>query len=658
MKALRLIGESPFEGEPSVGPKPRIGTLFPADGVLVTLPPAMHPLQRAYYVDFLVRQRELAGLPPWSEEEVEHLGLQAVDLLFPPGQVQIRPEPDAMDLAFQADELLQTRVPKHLIRFLHAGDNRVRKAIKERGELWRICPTPQSVDEIVAHIEQSRILARGRARFYYSGELGTRFLTCGEFARMGSLDDASLALQLAEIRLYGSTLSTTGHPNLAFFPAGIRFGTDDFEDADFVSMPPDALRRWYDDASRRFAAAVPRDLRAEDVRNPAWRTRMFRHLVPDRMDTVTSDLMQNLSPEFHLQIQWLPGARFEDGELIYDSVFDDLDRRPDDPELRRLCDDRVRQFIGNFISEFGALEYVNVGSVAAAIRHHAVVGEAHRAYIAEIKPPDEPRPLLRILRIAKWGIRERLEQDKCDMLGAFVLTAKYLDYTFDRRRGCIQLGMRVPKRIVRQQMPETYHGTRTEFDGWPIWVHYFERDYIEGTATNQIPSTRYADTVFAAAFARLLGEAAAVNLVVGRMSADGRHVIFDDGDEILVEDPDGAPLKIVVADHAGTFVDYETELAVHAPAYAAPVNRRREHLVDARGFAEAYLGGFGDRLRHMKADYLLRRDAFDLQFKNRPQDRGSFAWRWRHVLARLERTDPEALVSAIAAHIVPAVNAA
>ncbi len=237
------------------------------------------------------------------------------------------------------------------------------------------------------------------------------------------------------------------------------------------------------------------------------------------------------------------------------------------------------------------------------------------------------------------------------MLTAMVETERYLDYILDRRLGCWQLGMRVPRRFDPRRIPEAYDGARHEYHGFPIWVHYFERDYIDGEATSKIPGARYADPSFALAFARLLGEAAAANLVVGRMTADGQQVIFDDGDEILVEDAQGNPCRIIVADHAGTFVDCRSDLGAHAAAYAAPVNRRRSLLPDARGFARAYIEGLRDRLRHIRGEYRKQRRAFDTLFKHQSQEPGSIAWRWRHVLDRLDRTDPAALAAEIARHI-------
>jgi hypothetical protein len=650
MKKLTILGPDPFNRLPGAGPGTGIGTLFPDDAVLVTLP-GIHATQRQDYLDFLTATRVAEGRPAPTSDELEAIRERAVDLMLPPGEVQIRPHPEAMGLAFAADDLLQTRVPKHQIHFLSAKDELVRQAIKERGEAWRICPVPRSEADIVAHIDRSRVSIAGPTVYYYNAGHGIRYLTCREFARLGSLDNESLAQQLAEIQRYCATTSRTRRPDVAFFLAGIALGPQDFAGCDFAAMSSSAIRCWHAEAARRFTAAVPRDLRDENPHNPAWRTCMFRHLTSGGADTVSDELLENVGPEFFLQIQWLPGARIENGELIFDSVFDDHERQPDDSDLNRLCDLRVRRFITNFIREFGMLEYVNVGVISDSIRHHGAPGEGHRAYIAEIKRPDCPRPVIRILRMVKWGVRERLDQNGADMLTAMRETESYLDYIFDRRLGCWQLGMQLPRPIHHRRMPETYDGPRAEYRGHTTWVHYFERDYIAGIATNKVPGTRLAESAFASAFARLLGEAAALNMVVGRMSAVPRRVIFDDGDEILIEDAQGVPAQIVVADHAGTFANCESDLETFAAAYAEPVNHRLEHLADPKGFACTYLAALADRMRRLQSGYRHHRGAFDTLFQHQPQEPGSVAWRWRHVLNRLDRTNPESLISAIRLHM-------
>lgn len=646
MQPLRIIGVSPFEAPRDDAKAPRIGTLFPDDALLVTVP-GIHATQRMAYAQWIEEARLAAGPMPPAVVKASSARDRAVDLFFQRDVVLIRPDPHAMDLAFAADELLQTRIPKRRIRYLHLNYDEVRLAIKRRGEAWRISTRPRATPEIVDMIAQSRVGIDGPAIYYYNFEHGTRFLTCAAFASLAALDDAALARQLAEIQRHGAGTNRLQRPELAFHLAGGALGAEDFAGTDFLSLPPAELRARHARLAARFTSAVPPELREDNPEDPAWRNHMFMALAPAESETALDTIVSGISPEFFRQIKWLPGGRIENGELIFDSIFDEWDQRPDDPELRALVDARARAIIKNFIREVGTLEYVNVGFIMPSVRHHAVEGEGHSAYIAELKQTGAPRPVVRILRFAKWGSVERLERHHQDLLGAFVETEKYIDYIFDRRLGCWQLGMRLPERIVHRRIPETYQGSRAEFRDRPIWVHYFERDYIPGTATDKIPARRYQEPAFAAAFARLLGEAAAPNLIVGRMTADGKKVIFDDGDEILVETAEGFPREIVAADHAGTFVDTETPLVALAADYAAPVIRRGSEVPDARAFGQIYLASLLARFRHLQDDYRKRRRAFDNLFKYQPQEHGSFAWRWANVLARLDQTDPAALEEAL-----------
>ena len=56
-------------------------------------------------------------------------------------------------------------------------------------------------------------------------------------------------------------------------------------------------------------------------------------------------------------------------------------------------------------------------------------------------------------------------------------------------------------------------------------------------------------------FRQLLGRAAASNIILGRTELSG-ELVFDVGDEIVSETSAGLPIQIVVADHVGTFVDW------------------------------------------------------------------------------------------------------
>jgi hypothetical protein len=125
-------------------------------------------------------------------------------------------------------------------------------------------------------------------------------------------------------------------------------------------------------------------------------------------------------------------------------------------------------------------------------------------------------------------------------------------------------------------------------------------------------------------------------------------VIFDDGDEVLVEDAEGIPTGIVVTDHTATFGDYWRSLEEAAPGYAKPLNRRLAAVPDQGAFVQAYLEGFLKRFTEIQRDYARRQRAFDALFRHRIADpAGNLAYRWKLVLARLQKADAERLVEAI-----------
>jgi hypothetical protein len=213
--------------------------------------------------------------------------------------------------------------------------------------------------------------------------------------------------------------------------------------------------------------------------------------------------------------------------------------------------------------------------------------------------------------------------------------------------------MNIPRQFTSRKICERYHADWTGKDGYIIWSPYFERAYIPGIATDKMPRERFQTGAFSLAFARLLGQAAASNIIVGRCdAAKKKNTMFDDGDEIITVDADGMPNDIVVADQTGTFADFDKPLADRAATYADPVNRRVEYLGDPEGFARVYLDAFIERFLRIQEKYRLRKKAFDNLFKVRPyKDYGCFAHRWKCVLQRLEQSDPYELAEIIRANL-------
>jgi len=573
-------------------------------------------------------------------------------LIFEPDHILIRPDPEQMELACAADELLQSMVLKRQVRFLSVSDSRVRDALKRRGECWRLSSIPKGREAKERLVLASKVAIHGLPIYFYNRLTGTRWLTCAEFGQLGKLDPASLARHLQEISEHSNRHNRLGRPEVHFFAADPhRFSGKDFAGRMFEQMPSEQVLTEFAELKARFAAAVDQAYRQDDFDNKTWSERIVSTLFLEGNEAQTEQLLGGLSPEFFLQIEWLAGGRFEEGEFLLDPIFDETLNHPDDADLQRLCDARAKDIIFNFIRDYGDLEYINLGSVPESLSLDRPQKEGRRGvFLAEFRVCGEPEPFRRFLRLQKWGVWEHLDEGK-GLLQSIQESDEYTDYWLDRRLGCAQLGMNLCRRFIMRRVTEIYRGKNDLFRGKPIRTTYFEREYLSGIASDKLPLDRYARPGYALKLATLIGQAAAAGMTVGR-SLDGARPAFDDGDEVLREGDDGLPSEVLVGDHSGAFTEYKLPLIRFAADYARPVNLRESVLPDPRGFARAYLDAFHSRFLHIQGDYRKRRRAFDTLFKHcRYDPGGSFAYRWECVLRRLDQTDPDELVGAIRAHI-------
>ena len=644
----RIIGEHPLAKDANGKLKSRIATVFPSSGAVVTLP-GIHATQRMAYIDALAHHRQERGLEPLSRDEEKAEWHNSVDLIMEDDAVLIRPDPEEMPLCFRVDELLQTLVPKHQIKFLLARDPRVRAALKHRGECWRISPLPKTPEEMRHMIAASRIAIHGNELYYYSKTTGTRHLTYRSFAGLGQMDDSSLRRHLVEIRKFSAGVNRQGNREIDFFMAGDGFSKNDLSPYDFAALDDESLRKTYDSLRQKFFSAVSPIFRCDNVENLEWRNWMYAALIGKDDKTASEESLLGLSSEFFLQIEWLPGGRIEEGELLLDSTFDMTEEESGD-ELSHLCDDKCRGFILNFVREYGDLEYVNIGRIVRSLSRRDKAPGRRDVYIAQVKQRRQREEIVKIIRMQKWGIREHLDEGK-RLLDAIMQSEGYTEYTLDRRLGCRQLGMNLPAHTTANRISEKYAGRRGDMQDVVIWSPYFERDYIRGMATDKIPAEKLIDPAFASRLARLLGRAAAPNMIVGRHDSRGR-VIFDDGDEIVVENECGLPVEIVVADQTGTFADFRTDLEHVACQYAGPVNRKLPLVQNKAEFVDLYIEALVARFSKIQLEYRRRKRAFDTLFKHRPRDEaGSFSYRWECVLGRLHRTVPQDIGELVRSHI-------
>ena len=649
---MKILGDPIFAKDATGKLKSRIGTLFFRTPGLVTRR-GVHAMQRMMWIDELNAERAAAGQPALTDAEEAAELAQSVDLIFTDEFVLIRPDPNHMDLAMLADEELQKLVSKRKIRFLNTHAAKVRNALRARGENWRMARVPISQEDMVELIERSKVAITGEPIYYYNIFTGTRYVTVGGAEVLASLPADKLRAQLKEAQAMLQRRNRMGHPEIDLFPSTTPIDIKQ----KFKALAIDAL----DDAALRAAVrridsewrmSIPAELREESVENYEWRNAMCTAITTGPNDTATDEreLIQGISPEFFRQIEWLPGARIDRGELIFDPLWDEFNRTRD-PELGELCDPRVRNILFNLSRLFGDVEYVNVGRIVHSLARKPIAGSRHGpVYIFQCKQASRPLAQTFILRFQKWGIAEHLDEGK-DLLTAMLLANEYSDYIMDRRLMCQQLGMALPTRVGTGQFTEPYHGNN-QYKGTTVRASYYVRAYVVGTASDKIPPAKFRNPVFAHRFAQLMGEAAALDLIVGRRSTETKENLFDKNYEVLQIGSDGLPTRLTVTDHAGSFVNYLHLFEDSIAPYANVIRRRVKFVTDVKAFADAYVTAFERKLAEVQQKYRDQRRAFDDLFVHRPFDAaGSGAYRWAKTLERLDQCDPAHVAAALRAAI-------
>src|ERR1043166_8036414 len=250
---MELIGPHPFEADKQAAQPAHIGTVFPEYRVLYTQPPPVHAWQRQGFIDYLNACRTAESKPPLTPEDEDRVCINSVDIIFEPGLILIRPDPARMDLAFAADELLQTLVSKRQIKFLSLSDPRVRESIKNRGEAWRFSSIPKTREARERLLANSKVAIQGLPIYYYNRLTGTRWLTCQEFEGLGAVDNLALARHLQEIADHALRLNRLDRPEVDFFAADLRrFGAREFAGVVYDQLSEELLRAKYESRKEHF----------------------------------------------------------------------------------------------------------------------------------------------------------------------------------------------------------------------------------------------------------------------------------------------------------------------------------------------------------------------------------------------------------------------
>ena len=654
---MKILGEPIFAKDADGRLVSRIGTIFFKTPGLVTRR-GVHAMQRMMWIEEVNAQRAARGLPAMTTEEEDEELAQSVDLIFTDRHVMIRPDPDHMDLAFRADEELQKLVSKRKVRFLNTHSAKVRNALRARGENWRMARPPISQEDMAELIARSKVAISGEPIYYYNVCTGTRYVTVCGTEVLASLPAAALRAQLKEAQTMLQRRNRMGHPELDLFPVTTPIDVkQQFKALAIDELDDDGLRAAVRKLDAEWRMSIPAELREESVENFEWRNAMCTAITTGPNETAADerDLIQGISPEFFRQIEWLPGARVDRGEVIFDPLWDDYNRTRD-PELAEICDPRVRNILFNLSRLFGDIEYVNIGRIVRSLARDPIAGSRRgNVYIIQYKQTKRPMAQCYIIRFQKWGIAEHLDEGK-DLLTSILEANEYSDYIMDRRLMCQQLGMNLPARVGFGQFTEPYRGNN-QYRGTTVRAFYYVRAYVAGTATDKVPPARFRNPAFALRFAQLMGEAAATDLIVGRRSTETKENLFDKNYEVLQVGSDGLPARLLVTDHAGSFVNYLHTFEESVAPYANVVLRRARFVPDFDAFARAYVESFRRRLAETQQNYRGRRRAFDDLFVHRPFDAaGSGAYRWAKTLERLDQCDPDAVAKCLEAAIASAVR--
>jgi hypothetical protein len=657
-----LLGPNPLDPAIAKLPGTRPATLFLSCGKLVTLP-GTHLTQMLAFRQALDQEHTKQGHPPVSDLEWETLCQQVVFLFFSQGFLEIPIHRNAAELVFKADEFLQQQFrqhqierllpgqppvlryfPKYRVRFLSVSDPQFREQIRRRGELWRITPRPEGVKAMQERIQASRTAIQQEAIYYYNRFQGTRYLTYGNFAGLAALDDQALAAQLAEIADYLPKQNFQGERELCLWPSEPEELKRRLQETNWTALSSAALRETFEQARRAFAEATDDALIQSEPDSDPWRTRMYATLTREPLERVELFQPGVLGPEFLYRIQWLPGARIHGRECVLDPMFSEENG---DREALKLCDFCVRELILNQVREFTDLEFVNIGRIPEPLGPRPQLQGRRDVFLMEIKRAARPHPNLRVIRFYKWGIREHLEQGK-SLEEAYREALDYLEFCSNRRLGCQQIGLNLPRRVTVHSIGETFHRPGRRYDGAHIWSFYSERDFIAGVPTYRLSKQRLQETAYALRVADLLGSAAAANLIVARGDERSGEVIFDQGDEVIRHDESGWPVELVTCDHSGSFALFRKPLEEAAPFYAQPVNRLVAEIGRPQEFVERYLAAFQERFREIQQEYRTHQGVFQLLFANQLRDPGgSFAHRWDLVLEKLAAADAAKLVQII-----------
>ncbi len=609
-----------------------IASVFPKHHTIVSVR-GIH----AYHVSIMLELLKLKS-PVKDPREIEELELEiykdVVSLLFRGALILVRSDPADMEHVFAADRILQSFFPKERIQFTGLHIPQIRRQLRRRGESWRMSPTPRSVEEICREVRASRVQVSTGLTVYYNAPTGGRFLTCYEFMRIGPLleqDRPEALARLREIVNLSRRLNSWGIRELSFFlPAGVSLDFAGLEQVvSLLEVLPasenaEKVQRAFDRFASHFAQSAGSELTVDDYNNPRWRTTMFCRLF-DINEQEMEEWALDLSPEFHLNVKWLPGASIVGDELRFD------------PGVHH----RVQGLISHFWEKSGGLLSINVGRIEESQSGRDISGQERDVYLVVMTTLDE-KDSIRILRLMKWDVIHWIKMG-ITLDQAVAETFKYRNYIFDRLHAAARLGFPILS-YSEIRLDERVPGLGL------IPAFFFERQYISGIVTDKIPISCYKNPNFIKSLSGLLGDAATFSLVLGRASPRTGRIFYDDGDEVIQLNSRSIPTRLIIIETTGSFTDWTTPLLAMLPQCLTCF---RAHLDKAlasgvplqviKGAVAIFADAFRDRLHEIKETALVPSSNIRFFFDDRAPEQGGIRDRWEGIIHRLEMTDVEQL---------------
>ena len=538
-----------------------IASVFPKYKTIVTVR-GIHAYHFLIMLELLKRTQSSTG--PSNIDELEReVCRDAVSLLLRGSLILVRSDPADMEHIFAADQILQSFIPKEQIQFTGLHIPEVRGSLRQRGESWRASPTPRSVHEISCYVRASQVQVGTGLTVYYNAPTGGRFLTCDEFMRIRpllELDRKEALARLKEILNLFHRVNNRGNRELSFFlPAGASIDFADLEEVVFLlevlpaSEPAGQVQKAFDRFAASFARSAGPELIVDDYQNPVWRTTMFCRLL-DINEEEMEEWALEFSPEFHLNVKWLPGASVAGDELRFD------------PGVQR----RVQGLISHFWEKSGGLISINVGRIEESQTSRDISGEERDVYLVVMTTRDH-EDSIRLLRLMKWDAIHWIKMG-FSLDQAVAETIKYRTYIFDRLHAAAELGFPILS-YNEIRLDEEVPGLGT------IPAFFFERHYISGVVTDKMPTSCYKNPDFIKALSEQLGAAATFTLVLGRASPRTGKIFYDDGDELIQLNSMSIPIRLVIIETTGSFTDWTTPMLTLLPQCLA---RFRSHLDKAR----------------------------------------------------------------------------